>query len=521
MVAVLRTIALGAVAAVVSAQTSSCSSCRYSVGVPVNTTSGRIWGHAAPNATQVSEYLGIPFAVPPLGHLRFAPPVAYNGTGKEHFATKFGHNCPSPSQPVPTSLPQNVYGILAQAAQVGDDQQEDCLTVNVWSKPQTGQAKKPVLVYIYGGGFNSGGTNTSASSGQFFVDEQDVVFVNFNYRLNIFGFPGAPGQTQNVGLLDQRLALEWVRKNIAAFGGDVDRITIFGQSAGGASVDLYNYAWAHDPIIAGSILQSGTAQSFGNKEPAAAASAWYDVVEKIGCGDNTTNPDIVLACMRSPSTTMERLINSSSAGPGLAGVLGHFGPTIDNITVFHNYTQQHAEGKYIKKPALIGNNNFEAGLFILVGAGSGVVLPLSAWDTFDQTTFTCPASRAAKYRYDAHVPVWRYYYSGMFANLLLGTNNLTQAWHGAELLPMFGASEEISKVDSSWTERSLGRYMRGAWSAFAACPETGLYSYGWPLYEPAEKTVVLLGASNLTVLPEFGLAKNIDLQCASVLNSTA
>ena len=156
-----------------------------------------------------------------------------------------------------------------------------------------------------------------------------MVFVNFNYRLNIFGFPGAPGLTQNLGFLDQRMAIEWVRDNIQAFGGDPSRITIFGQSAGGASVDFYNYAWTEDPIIAGSIEQSGTAISFGNKQPESAAKSWYTVTAKVGCGDNTTAEDQLLECMRSANTTMMDLIQAEAGGSGLASVLGEFGPTVD------------------------------------------------------------------------------------------------------------------------------------------------------------------------------------------------
>ena len=94
-----------------------------------------------------------------------------------------------------------------------------------------------------------------------------------SYRLNIFGFPGSPNATQNLGLLDQRLAVEWVRDNIAGFGGDPTRITLFGQSAGGASVDYYSYAWTSDPIVAGFIPESGTAFGLGGQVTAEQSAA--------------------------------------------------------------------------------------------------------------------------------------------------------------------------------------------------------------------------------------------------------
>ena len=177
----------------------------------------------------MSEYLGIPYAQSPVGDLRFAPPQSFT-SGETINATNFGHDCPTEKTSVPGFLPPTLYNLLSNLGQVEDDPQEDCLYINVWSKPQIGSSSKPVLVWIYGGGFQSGGTNSSAYAGQFWADTEDVVFVNFNYRLNIFGFPGAPNLEQNAGLLDQRMAIEWVQQNIAAFGGDPSRIVIFGQS---------------------------------------------------------------------------------------------------------------------------------------------------------------------------------------------------------------------------------------------------------------------------------------------------
>ena len=185
------------------------------VGAAVNTTSGRVIGHAASNTTQVSEYLGIPFAKPPLGNLRFAPPEPYSSKADIN-ASKFGADCAATLTQVPGFLPLQLRSLLGSLGQAGDRLDEDCLFLNVWSKPQTGSDKKPVLIWIYGGGFSYGGTNVSVYNGKYFADTEDVVLVSINYRTNIFGFPGAPNIAQNVGLLDQRLAVEWVRDNIVS-----------------------------------------------------------------------------------------------------------------------------------------------------------------------------------------------------------------------------------------------------------------------------------------------------------------
>lgn len=115
-----------------------------------------------------------------------------------------------------------------------------------------------------------------------------------SYRINIFGFPGAPGIQQNAGLLDQRMALEWLRDNIAAFGGDSERITVFGQSAGSVSVAYLAYAYPEDPIAAGYIMESGTPHSWTPLTPDLAAQHWYNASSTLGCGSSGD----VLSCMQ-------------------------------------------------------------------------------------------------------------------------------------------------------------------------------------------------------------------------------
>lgn len=174
------------------------------------------------------------------------PPVAYNSTSNID-ATAFGNTCPATtgvtsadqiqSNADVTVTEQGVDIIMAMLAQADVTYSEDCLTLNLWTKPQSGETGKAVLIWIYGGGYTSGTTNTTAYNGKYLADTEDVIVVTVNYRVGFFGLPGNPDGRTNLGLLDQRLAVEWVRDNIAAFGGDPDRITLFGQSAGGSSVD--------------------------------------------------------------------------------------------------------------------------------------------------------------------------------------------------------------------------------------------------------------------------------------------
>ncbi len=187
--------------------------------------------------TGVYSYKGIPFAAAPVGDLRWKPPqqaVPWKGVKQ---CVQFA---PSPMQMKPVSF-------LFLGPEFVVPQQplsEDCLYLNVWTAAKSRTEKRPVLVWIYGGGFITGGASAAGYSGEALA-RQGIVFVSFNYRLGIFGFLSHPLLTAesphhssgNYALMDQIAALNWVKKNIQAFGGDPDRITIAGQSAGSASVN--------------------------------------------------------------------------------------------------------------------------------------------------------------------------------------------------------------------------------------------------------------------------------------------
>jgi para-nitrobenzyl esterase len=179
----------------------------------------------------INAFLGIPFAAPPLGDLRWkppAPPAKWKGTRK---ATEFGSRC----------MQGSIYSdMIFRDAGIS----EDCLYLNVWVPAKRyGKGRLPVMVWIYGGGFAAGAASEPRQDGTNLA-KQDVVVVSMNYRLGIFGFFAHPelakesgrNSAGNYGLLDQTAALQWVKRNIAAFGGDPGNVTIFGESAGSFSV---------------------------------------------------------------------------------------------------------------------------------------------------------------------------------------------------------------------------------------------------------------------------------------------
>ena len=338
-----------------------------------------------------------------------------------------------------------------------------------------------------------------------------------SYRLNIFGFPGSPSTPNNLGLLDQRLAVEWVRENIAAFGGDPSRITLFGQSAGGASVDYYTYAWTSDPIVSGFIPESGTAVGLGQLSATNAAILWFNVSSTLGCGDATTNGDSVLSCMRTKNYTS--ILSSIPKSASSIFAFLSFGPTVDDKVVFSDYTNRSLTGNFIQRPMLIGNADYEAGLFKVVGELAGQVYSDDFWNAFNQQVFTCPASARANISIANGVPTWRYRWFGTFPNTNLTYSAVPYigAYHTSELPVLFDNAPSGEGIPPNTdAEIVVGSYLRGAWAAFAKDPVTGLGkgNYSWPYYAPGNDTLVRLAYGGLSGSNLAG-ATSYDIGCAS------
>jgi cholinesterase len=313
--------------------------------------------------------------------------------------------------------------------------------------------------------------------------------------LNIFGFPGLPGVTdvpQNAGLLDQRLALQWVRDNIAAFGGDPARITMFGASAGGASVDFHAYAWPNDPIAAGMIAESGTVTSFADPPATDNLRYFNDTSVKLGCGPTSGDRAKIIQCLR--NVPFEKIVSATSISNPLEAVLGHFAPTVDNQVIFGDYAKRAAAGRFAKVPYVTGNNDYEGGLFYVLAAASKSSIPSILWNVFNLAVFTCPAADAASYRVAAGVPTWRYRYYGTFANLKLTDNPDSGAYHYSEVPILFNTTQDVTGVANSQFEDDVGKYMRGAWAAFAKDPKTAWTKapYSLPKYSSSCKLVFTL-----------------------------
>ncbi|MEE3850504.1 carboxylesterase family protein [Gordonia sp. LSe1-13] len=216
---------------------------RASVNAPVvSTTAGRVVGCTVDG---ISSFLGIPYAAPLVGPAAFAAPTSPPGWDGVRAATEYGPTAPQVPYPAP------IAALLENVIVPGDDY----LNLNVWT-PDPGGAGLPVMVWIHGGAFTRGSNRITIYAGDTFARD-GVVCVGINYRLGTAGFASIDGAPENRGLRDQLAALEWVRENIAAFGGDPDNVTVFGESAGAMSVASLLASPRGEGLFHRAIMQSG------------------------------------------------------------------------------------------------------------------------------------------------------------------------------------------------------------------------------------------------------------------------
>ncbi|MGD0857174.1 MAG: carboxylesterase/lipase family protein [Dehalococcoidia bacterium] len=302
---------------------------------------------------EVWTYFGIPYAAAPIGDLRWREPqpvVPWDGIRD---VTKFGPACPQPKS------------VLYDVGQTS----EDCLYLNIWSPAKTVKDDLPVMVWIHGGSFITG-TGSSKMYDGMNLAKQNVIVVTINYRLGPFGFLSHPllskesqhGVSGNYGLLDQIAALNWVKKNIKAFGGKPDRITVWGESAGAASVcDLMVSPLAHG-LFQRAIAESG---SFSDAFPQnrddmvdKAEKTGQQVAAALGCD----KADNVLAAMRLKSADEVMAAAFTDYDPNQSV---KFRPVVDGWVIPDNPWSLFTAGKQEKVPLLIGTNADEGTIFVI------------------------------------------------------------------------------------------------------------------------------------------------------------
>jgi para-nitrobenzyl esterase len=310
--------------------------------VPATTAQGVVAGESLGS---VIAYRGIPYAAPPLGELRFRPPLPAVPWSGVRSGLDMGPACPQLIDDDPT---ENSEAVMS----------EDCLTLNVWT-PRPDAAKRPVLFWIHGGGFTVGAARNTWYDGQYLAARGDVVVVTINYRLGAWGFLDLRSygaryrESANVGLLDQVAALRWVKQNIANFGGDPENVTIFGESAGAASVgDLLSMPAAKN-LFAKAILESGVP---GGRTGNMSIRHRHLTTVFLKLAGAHSVDELSKKSMRELLDAQQRLFATTTD-------IGTFGPSIDDQTLKERPFAVVAEGRGNRVPILIGTTREEMRYF--------------------------------------------------------------------------------------------------------------------------------------------------------------
>ncbi|KIJ12396.1 hypothetical protein PAXINDRAFT_14722 [Paxillus involutus ATCC 200175] len=311
----------------------------------------------------VNEFLGIPFAQPPIGNLRFRLPQGLPPYNTSFSATTYGHACPQQAAELPA-----VLGFLVEAFEYSTNNTfnfvipsaEDCLTLNVIAPADVApDSKLPVVVWIYGGGFEGGGTNQY--NGSVIVEKAislgiPAVYVSMNYRVSAFGFLASQevkdAGVGNLGLQDQRLALHWVQKYIGAFGGDPTKVTIWGQSAGAISVALQMVTNSGNPegLFQAAFMQSGSPIPVGDITH---GQKYYDaLVYDTGCSSASDT----LQCLRGvPYETLLDAMNQSPVIYSYQSLVLAWLPRVDGVFLTDDPQKLVQQGSVADVPFVTGD----------------------------------------------------------------------------------------------------------------------------------------------------------------------
>jgi para-nitrobenzyl esterase len=300
---------------------------------PVSTTEGPVQGVTRDSVTR---FLGIPYAKPPVGPLRWMPPQPVAKWTATRQATRFGPTCAQITTLGPFAGPPN--------------NNEDCLYLNVFTADT--KAKRPVLVWIHGGGYYDGASN-DYDAGKL-VTRGKLVVVTFNYRLNLFGFMANPALDVeghpfgNYGILDMQAVLRWVKRNAAAFGGDPNNVTVGGQSAGAGASAALVVSPGTKGLINRAIFQSG------GYTPYATRATAEDRGRKFAAAAGCTTGDVAKCLRALPAAKIEALAGSASANSPFVG-----GPMLDGTVIPRQLIDAFRSGQFNQVPIMMGTTRDE------------------------------------------------------------------------------------------------------------------------------------------------------------------
>lgn len=465
----------------------------------------------------ITSFKGIPFAAPPIGDLRWKAPQPVVPWSDVRKADAFG---PSPMQDAFWAA------LMGSAAKIG----EDCLYLNVWTPAKSADEKRPVMVWIYGGGFTSGMTSAKLYDGMKLA-QKGVVLVSIAYRVGAFGFLAHPELSAEsghgsgcYGLQDQIAGLKWVQDNIRSFGGDPDNVTIFGESAGGMSVCMLTTVPAAKGLFARAISQSG-----GSMAPVKEANEAGRLVPSLKLAENTGKQ--FLEHLGARDLESARALSAEAIQKGAAGT-GRFWPVADGATLRGDQYELYLAGDYHGTPVLVGWNSDDGALFVheqatptsfeketrtRFAATADVILAAyphstdaeaskSLKDLFRESVFAWPTwAWATLHSRTSKAPAYVYYYDHRIPDFPDGAN------HAAEIGYVFGNLDGWGG-GSRPEDLSLAELMSSYWINFATTGDpNGPGLPAWPVFdEKDQKTMVFDKSPSARPVPDLDKLTSFD-----------
>jgi para-nitrobenzyl esterase len=452
----------------------------------------------------VISFKGIPFALPPVGELRWQPPQAAASWQGVRDAATYGADC--------MQLP-----FPSDAAPLGMKPAEDCLYLNLWRPAHTAAQQLPVLVWIYGGGFVNGGSSPAVYDGGPFARD-GVIFVSFNYRLGRFGFFAHPalsaeqagGPLANYAIMDQIAALKWVRRNIAAFGGDPDNVTICGESAGGMSIHVLMTSPAARGLFAKAIVQSGGGRA--NLMRGRPLSGGAGSAEAIGvafakqAGIAGTDARALQKLRALAPEAVVSNLNMVSMGAAASTYVG--GPVLDGQILPAEPAKLYAAGQAAPVPFMVGANSLDSGFMhgksvaqLLSQFGSHAeraraVYAVKSSDDVRKVAFRMggdqmmgePARHVARTLSAHGQPVYEYRFSYVAESL---RQQFPGAMHATDIPFAFDTVAARYGKDLTAQDAAAAHTMHAYWVAFAATGKPEVAGQpAWPAYDAKTDTLM-------------------------------
>jgi para-nitrobenzyl esterase len=470
----------------------------------IRTTAGLVRGIDG-SRPGVRAYLGMPYAAPPVGERRWRAPAPLLGTWTNvRSASTFGPSC--------MQGPNTPFGPWTSEFLLLGPMSEDCLYLNVWTAARANE-RRPVLVYVYGGGFSSGSGDVPVYDGAPLA-EKGLVVVNMNYRVGALGFFVHPeltaesGAAGNYGLMDQVAALEWVRENIANFGGDPQRVMVAGQSAGAMSV----YLLTASPMTKG-LFQRAAIES-GPGGLAAMGVATGRGVARARADAEADGVRYANALGAKNLSELRKLPASKFVGGG-AGI--RFGPVVDSRFLTENPAETFAAGRQNDVPTIEGLNADEGSASPTYGRATAEQFKQQITQRYGARAAQFLAAYPAATDEDAHraqiqsgrdagivgvhqllieraktshTPAYGYYFDHAIP---WPDKPQYGAFHTSEVPYVFGT---LDKLQRPWTEadRKLSATMMSYWANFAATGDpNGTGVPAWPAFSATQPTLLHIG----------------------------